>query len=248
MNNTIFAFALTALAAGPLYAQESPPDHSFSLNAAVVTDYRYRGISQSRLGPALQGGADYMRSPSGLYAGTWLSTIKWIRDAGGGGGIEWDLYAGKRGRLAGEFDYDTGVLGYVYPANRLARVAGWANANTVEAYGQLGYRALYAKYSLSLTNLFGFIDSRHSGYLDLGANIDLGRSLTLSVHGGRQQVRHDRLASYSDYKLGLSRDIGFATGALALVVTNAREAAYASPANTKFLGRRALVASVAKTF
>jgi hypothetical protein len=44
---------------------------------------------------------------------------------------------------------------------------------------------------LSLADLFGFVDSRRSGYLDLGANIDLRRGLTLNVHAGRQQVRHD---------------------------------------------------------
>lgn len=247
MKKFIFTFALTALAAAHLHAQEAQPADALSFNAALTSDYRYRGISQTRLEPAVQGGADYVNEASGVYAGTWLSTIKWTRDAGGGGDAEWDLYAGKRGQL-GALAYDAGLLGYVYPGNGLAHVAGMADANTAEAYGQLGAGPVYAKYSLSLTNLFGFADSRRSGYLDLGANIDLGSGLSFNAHAGRQQVRHTGQASYTDVKLGLSRDFGAATGALALVGTNASEAAYASPANGRFLGRKALVASVSKTF
>jgi len=251
MSKTLITLATLAALAAPLHAQETQetkPEQSVSFNAALTSDYRYRGISQTRLQPALQGGADYTHNPSGLYAGTWLSTIKWTRDAGGDGDIEWDLYAGKRGKIGADASYDLGVLGYVYPSNGLKHVPGFADADTAEIYGQLGYGAAYVKYSLSLTNLFGFVDSRHSGYLDLGANLDLGQGLTLNLHAGRQDVRRNDAASYTDYKLGVSKDFGVATLALAFVGTNAGEAAYASPANAKFLGKKALVASVAKTF
>ena len=229
-------------------AEAAPAAAPVSYNLGLISDYRYRGISQTRLQPALQGGADYTHNPSGLYAGTWLSTIKWTKDAGGDGDIEWDLYAGKRGKIGADASYDVGVLGYVYPSNGLRHVPGFADANTAEVYGQLGYSPAYAKYSLSLTNLFGFVDSRRSGYLDLGANLDLGQGVTLNLHAGRQDVRHNDAASYTDYKLGVTRDFGVATLAVAFVGTNAGEAAYASPANGKFLGRKALVVSVAKTF
>jgi uncharacterized protein (TIGR02001 family) len=141
-----------------------------------------------------------------------------------------------------------GVLGYVYPSNGLKHVPGFADADTAEIYGQLGYGPAYAKYSLSLTNLFGFVDSRHSGYLDLGANLDLAQGLTLNLHAGRQDVRHNDAASYTDYKLGVTKDLVVASLAVAFVGTNAGEAAYASPANGKFLGKKALVVSVARTF
>src|ERR1700757_1245618 len=51
-------------------AAEAKPDNEVSFNAAVASDYRYRGISQTRLKPALQGGADYTHNPTGFYAGT----------------------------------------------------------------------------------------------------------------------------------------------------------------------------------
>jgi uncharacterized protein (TIGR02001 family) len=64
-------------------AAEAKPDNEVTFNAAIVSDYRYRGVSQTRLKPAVQGGADYTNNPTGFYAGTPLSTIKWTKDAGG---------------------------------------------------------------------------------------------------------------------------------------------------------------------
>jgi len=260
MNKTVLTLAILTALAVPLHAQEmqpaagtntqanAQPDNTVAFNAALTSDYRYRGISQTRLQPALQGGADYTHNPSGLYAGTWLSTIKWTKDAGGGGDVEWDLYAGKRGQLTADVSYDVGVLGYVYPSNSLKDVPGSVDANTAELYGQLGYGPAYVKYSTALTNLFGYTDSRHSGYLDVGANVDLGNAFTLNLHAGRQDVRHHDAASYTDYKVGVTKDFGIASVTAAYVGTNADETAYASPANGKFLGKKALVVSVGKTF
>lgn len=253
MKQVLLATAILAACAGTTARAEEAapavkPDHETSFNAAVVSDYRYRGISQTRLKPALQGGFDYTNNPTGVYAGTWLSTIKWTKDAGGDGSIEWDLYAGKRGSLSEELAYDVGVLGYVYANNGLRHVAGMADANTAEIYGQLGYGPAYLKYSHAVTNLFGFADSKNSGYLDLGANFDLGEGLSANLHAGRQKVRGNDAASYTDWKLGVTKDFGVATLALAWVATNASSTAYASPANGKFLGKNALLLSVSKTF
>src|SRR5688572_31429054 len=90
------AVLLSALvASGALMAQTKAPepDYTLSFNVGAVTDYRYRGISQSRLDPALQGGADFAHK-SGFYVGTWASTIKWVEDAGGDANAEVDVYGG----------------------------------------------------------------------------------------------------------------------------------------------------------
>jgi uncharacterized protein (TIGR02001 family) len=223
-------------------AQEKKPDHEVTFNASVVSDYRYRGISQTRLKPALQGGADYAHNPSGFYVGTWLSTIKWIKDAGGDGNVEWDIYGGKKGEIAGSMSYDVGVLSYVYPSNDLR-----PSANTTEIYGQLGYGPGYVKYSHSVTNLFGFVDSKNSGYLDVGANVDVGNGLVVNLHAGHQKVRNNSASNYSDWKVGVTKDFGVVTGALAVVGTNTDT--YVGPApDRKDLGKNAIVVSVAKTF
>lgn len=89
--------SLLALAAAiPAFADEpAPAADPLSFNVGVVSEYRYRGISQSRLRPALQGGIDYAGA-NGFYVGTWASTIKWVKDAGGDGDVEVDLYGGYR--------------------------------------------------------------------------------------------------------------------------------------------------------
>src|SRR5450830_263937 len=161
MKKLILATAIAASFVTSFARAEDPPkpDNEVTFNAAVVNDYRYRGLTQSRFDPALQVGSDYTNNPTGLYAGTWLSTIKWIKDAGTfypttstKGGVEWDLYAGKRGDIGGGFTYDVGGLYYYYPNNNYATIA--KNANTFELYGQAGYGTSYLKYSQSLTTLF----------------------------------------------------------------------------------------------
>ncbi|HJV74694.1 MAG TPA: TorF family putative porin [Noviherbaspirillum sp.] len=240
---------IAAFTTSQAQAQNNESGHAVGFNVSVTSDYRYRGISQTRLKPALQGGADYTHKPSGFYVGTWLSTIKWVKDAGGDGGVEWDVYGGKRGEFGANLSYDVGVLTYVYPSNKLN-----PSADTTEIYGQLGYGPAYVKYSHSLTNLFGFADSKNSGYLDIGANLDAGGGFIVNLHTGHQKVKGSAAGvgngrfSYTDWKVGVTKDFGIATGALALIGTNADKSAYASPANGKFMGKNALVVSISKTF
>ena len=246
MKKLVLAAAAVAasVATFAVRAEEAPlPDNAVSFNVAAVSDYRYRGISQTRLQPALQGGADYVNNPTGLYAGAWASTITWIKDAGGDGSVELDLYAGKRGQVSEAVSYDVGVLTYVYASNSLP-----VSANSTEIYGQLGYGPAYVKYSHSVTNLFGFADSKNSGYLDIGANIDAGDGWTVNLHGGHQKVKHNDAASYTDWKLGVTKDFGVVSGALAVIGTNAQESAYTSAANGKFLGKTAMQLTISKVF
>ena len=242
-----FAAALTltlaTTGANVAFAEEAAakPDNEVSFNAALTTDYRYRGLSQTRMKPAIQGGADYVNNPSGFYVGVWASTIKWTDDLGGGGNVEFDLYGGKRGDIGGGFSYDVGALRYQYPSNGLT-----PSANTTEVYGQVGYSVGYIKYSHSTTNLFGTADSKGSGYLDLGANIDVAEGLVLNLHVGRQRVAHNHQYSYNDFKVGLTKDVGFASVSLALIGANTD--AYISPVNGKDLGKTRAVLAVSKTF
>jgi uncharacterized protein (TIGR02001 family) len=230
-----------ALGSSVARAEDAPkPDNEVSFNAAVTSDYRYRGISQSRLRPALQGGADYVNNPSGFYLGTWLSTIHWIKDAGGDGNVEWDIYGGKKGEIAPGFSYDVGGLYYFYPSNSLP-----VNANTFELYGQVGYGPGYIKYSHSTTNLFGTSNSKNSGYLDIGANVDLMTGLVLNLHAGHQTVKNNSPYSYTDYKIGLTKDFGIVSVSLAAIYADSK--AYVSPSG-KNLARTGAVLSISKTF
>ena len=229
-------WAMLALSSVPAFAQEATPEHQVSYNASITSDYRYRGLSQTRLDPALQGGVDYTHSPTGLYVGTWLSTIKWTKDLGGDGDIEWDVYGGKRGQLGESVTYDVGGLYYWYPSNDLN-----PRANTFELYARLAY----VKYSHSTTNLFGTANSKRSGYLDVGADLDVGSGFVLNLHVGRQEVNNNDAVSYTDYKVGVTKDLGVASLSLAWIKANTD--AYLSPQG-KNLGKSAAVLSLSKTF
>src|SRR6476620_458456 len=69
------ALAASVLAAAPALADETAPPSEFivSGNVALVTDYRFRGLSQSSGDPAIQGGINVNHS-SGLYVGVWSSS------------------------------------------------------------------------------------------------------------------------------------------------------------------------------
>lgn len=236
---------LSALAlSGAAFAQTKAPepDYTLSFNAGLVTDYRYRGISQSRLKPALQGGIDYAHK-SGFYVGTWASTIKWIKDIpGGDASVEIDIYGGYKG-TAGPVGYDVGVLTYQYPSNNLN-----PSANTTELYiaGTVGPATL--KYSHSTSNLFGFVDSKGSGYLDLSGTIDLGDGWSVVPHIGHQKVKNNSVFSYTDYSITLGKDFGNGLMATAaLVGTDAEKTAYVTPSG-KFTGKSGLVLGVKYSF
>ncbi len=235
------AFAAATVLA-PMAAQAQ-----LAYNVGATTDYRYRGISQSRLKPALQGGVDYTAGP--FYVGAWLSTIKWVKDFGGNANVELDLYGGYKGEIAKDFTYDVGGLAYVYPSNKLSAQVG-ANANTFEIYGALTYGIYTAKYSHAVTNTFANIDSKNSYYFDLSAGFDVGGGVTLTPHLGHQKIKgpFGPAATYTDYALGVSKDFSGFLASASLVGTNASKSFYASSANGKFLGRTGLVLGVKYTF
>ncbi|MEP6558215.1 MAG: TorF family putative porin [Burkholderiales bacterium] len=214
------------------------PDYTLAYNIAGVTDYRYRGISQTRLNPTLQGGIDF-NSKLGFYVGAWASGVKFIRDAGGDGSVEVDVYGGYKGTV-GDFGYDVGVLHYQYPRNHLD-----PSANTTELYVGGSYQIFNLKYSHSVTNLFGFVDSKNSGYLDASATFDVGYGFTVVPHIGHQRVANNREFSYTDYSFAVNKNLYGFTLSAALVATSTSAYRGASDQN---LGRTAVVVGVKKVF
>lgn len=218
-------------------------DDGVAFNAGLVTDYRYRGISQSRLKPALQGGIDYTAGP--FYLGAWGSTIKWLKDFAADASVEIDVYGGYKGEISKELTYDVGFLTYIYPSNSLS-----PNANTTEVYGALSYGPVTAKYSHSLTNTFGNADSKNSNYLDITATFEVADGWTLAPHIGRQRISGPSagVGTYTDVSVTLSKDFKGVVPSLALVSTDADKSFYSSPVNGKFLGKTALVLGVKVNF
>lgn len=240
MRKTLIASAIAAAFLLPVasYAEDAPapaaaaPASPFTGNFTIASEYLYRGIAQTRGNPAIQGGFDYAH-PSGFYIGTWGSNISWIGDTvpGASASLELDLYGGYKGAITGDLGYDVGVLTYNYPGSN--KPTGNAKPDTTEVYGALSWKWLSAKYSYSTGSLFGWTTpnggkTTGSGYLDLTGTFDLGDGWGVSAHAGHQSVKGLSVASYSDWKLGVTKDVGLGTVGLALLGTNAKDSCSAA--------------------
>lgn len=221
------------------FAEDAPPASPWSFNVGVVSDYLFRGVSQTHGGAALQGGVDFTH-PSGFYVGAWGSTITWVKDNWGSGSTEVDLYGGYRGNFTPDWTYDVGLITYNYPGHGNSVPNVNANPNTAEVYGAIGYKWLSAKYSYAVSshfigwagnsNLPGLYDqdTRGSDYLELNANYDMGNGWTLIGHVGHQKVKNYvgtpflEDADYTDWKVGVSKDVGFGVVTLYYSTTNAK--------------------------
>jgi uncharacterized protein (TIGR02001 family) len=203
------AIAAGALAPAAGLAGEPTPEHTFTGNVGLFSQYIFRGLAQTDRDPALQGGFDYSHA-SGLYLGTWASNISWLRENAStppntiqgtynrGGSLEWDFYGGYK-KSFGDFGLDVGTLYYWYPGRiNPAIVAASApndvpRADTWEVYVGASWKFVSAKLSVSVMDrTFGVKDTAGTTYLDLAANVPLGdyyqplTGLTLNAHWGWQ--------------------------------------------------------------
>jgi uncharacterized protein (TIGR02001 family) len=176
------------LSAGIMSAQVANAEVSY--NAAVASDYVWRGQTQTDKGVAIQGGADFSHE-SGLSAGIWGSNV----DFGTNDDIEYDLYAAY-GFAASELDLSVGFISYNYDGDTdtayevnfgVAKDAFSALASiAVDTETDAGYTYLEGGYDMDLPQDLGL--SLHAGYgipeasgadsiLDLAATV--GKSLEM---------------------------------------------------------------------
>lgn len=249
-RNTLAALALVALAA-PAHAADSAtadaPEYTLTASVTLASQYRYRGLMQTNNKPAIQGGFDFTHA-SGLYLGNWNSSVSWLNDGNSdvSAPVEMDFYGGYKGNLAPDVPFDLGVLQYYYPGDY---PSGYTSPDTTELYAGVGYGPVMFKYSVAMTNLFGFADSKYSQYFDLSGNFDTGFwGLTVNAHVGRQTVRNLTDGAYTDWKLGLTKDFGQGLAiSVAYIDTNADRAVYTN-SRGRYMGRATGLLSLTKTF
>lgn len=114
-----------ATAATPAFAQEEASSPiTVSGNTALVSDYRFRGVSQSDRNMAVQGGITVAHE-SGVYVGSWASNLSgW--GTFGGANMELDIIAGYK-TTVGDATIDFGATWYMYPK-------GFDNTDFIEPY------------------------------------------------------------------------------------------------------------------
>jgi uncharacterized protein (TIGR02001 family) len=119
----------SALCTLPAQAEETSSSGDFTVSGYVeaVTDYRWRGTSISAGDAAIQGSINVSHS-SGIYVGTWASSIE---DSDTYGSSEFDFYAGWTGEVASGLTADVGMYLYAYPNGHMG------DANAFEPYASL---------------------------------------------------------------------------------------------------------------
>lgn len=106
----------------------SPPAITVSGSAAIASDYRFRGVSQSDREMAVQSGITVSHD-SGVYAGVWASNLAgW--GTFGGANMELDLIGGYKAKLSDNATLDVGLTWYMYPG-------GADNTDFAEPYVKL---------------------------------------------------------------------------------------------------------------
>ena len=199
IRSLIAATALTgaALAATPAFADETAPPSEITVtgNVALVTDYRFRGLSQSSGDPAIQGGIN-VNHASGFYVGVWSSSTD-FRVVGPAaqsvyGSQELDIFGGWTGAVTSGVTVDAGLLYYAYPS------------------GHVGKAEFFEPYA-SVSGTVGPVTAK------VGANYAWSQQ-ALNFNGGKKD---DSLYVYGELSGGIpntpvtvSGHLGYADGAL----------------------------------
>lgn len=191
----------------------SADDSKVSANMSLITDYAWRGISQTNQGPAIQGGFDY-NDPSGLYVGTWESNIAFA------GSLESDWYFGYNGKINDDLGYSVGYIYYYYPKQSTFAGSGAPNVSFGEINGSVSYKSLSAGFSYS-NDFTG--ETGKETYYNVGYDFSLPSDFGLSLHYGYQAFDDNTsvgLPDYSDYSVGLTKSAGGLDFGLTFVSTD----------------------------
>ena len=213
MRKQIFKLATASVAISalsvsmPAFAQDAAAEEAaapitITGGIALVSDYRFRGVSLSNKDFAVQPTIT-VSADNGAYIGIWGSNLA----SNPGDDVEVDLYAGYAGS-SGAITYDLGATYYVYP--------GVGSFNYVEFTGKTGTTVGPAKLGLQVSyapeqgSATAFTDN-----LYLGANASVGipgTPLTASAAIGRENGAFG--AKKIDWSLGLAATVkGFTLGA-----------------------------------
>lgn len=168
--------------------------HEVTGNISLLSDYVFRGISQTSNKPAIQGGLDYGHA-SGFYLGTWGSNVDF--GSGDDAKSEFNIWGGFASEIGDTgIGYDLGVVRYLYPG-----VSGDYDFN--EIYAGLSY----SFFSLGVWHSSNFANSGDTGtYYNLGFEYGLPYEITFMASIGYQDLDSNIGKSYNDFMIGVSKN------------------------------------------
>ena len=190
-KQVLSALSVLLLVGTATFAEE---DSGFSGNVSLVSDYSFRGVSQTGLLPAVQGGFDY-ETEGGFSFGTWASNVNY----GDGTSQELDFYVGYSTALTDSTSLGFTAIQLEYPGEG-------------EYYDYQEFAASLDMSSFSLgfvysPNYVG-VDDLQFTYLSAGYSASLGESGSLDLSVGLNNFDNDEFldgdSSYIDYSIGVS--------------------------------------------
>ena len=180
------------LAAGVLLAglPAAQAQEGTQYNVAIVSNYMFRGISQTDNHAALQGGIDY-RDAGGLYAGVWGTTHDIPNTRAH---VRVDGYAGFAYETPRGPGFDVGVRAY---SNGFVRAQ-----QERDFFWELLATFKFGPAKLGLAHDFDNEDT----YAMAGLQYDLGSGTMLNMHVGHYFIKAPDLGDdYTDFSIGISK-------------------------------------------
>jgi uncharacterized protein (TIGR02001 family) len=218
----------------------------FSGRFAFVSDYVYRGQTQTLGGPAAQGGFTLCQKPGeGLYATIWGSNVS-NTIAPNGAGAEVDLSVEYIYKRNDDLSFALEVLDIVYP-KAYASLPTRDKFDTIMVTPSVTYKVFFMAFSYDVTNHFGLNqnlaptnftplrpngNSTGSNYTEVGVNTPLpaiSNNLKFRITGGYQCVRNYSVLNYAVYTIGLKYKLPENLGGVSLFAN-----ASATTANKKY--------------
>ncbi len=278
LNNQLLVAALTSTFALPAFAADAPAapaaPYTLTSNVGFTSDYVFNGISQNYRTPALQGGFDFVHT-NGLYLGTWASNISGNQYTNAS--MEWDIYGGYNGTLSEELTYNACLIQVVYPGGKATNdtppaISAYKKWDTTEVVVGATWKGLNVKYTYTLTDWYGIdavgftptmwadgsstansatADSKGSGYIEMNYSYEVADKLVVLAHAGHQKINNFDLLSYTDYKLGITKDVaGYVFGATYTTTNGTDNSLYHVKANgdDKVLSGSIVAVSVTRSF
>jgi uncharacterized protein (TIGR02001 family) len=198
LNKKLLTAAVgTALMAGAV----TTPVQAFdiSANVALVSDYRFRGISQTGKDAAIQGGFDASFEP-GFYVGTWASSVDFggDNDTGSYGTMEIDYYAGWSGPIGDtDFGVDVGYFYYQYPGDTIDPKGDYQEFSATGSWKDLSLGIIYSDDFYGKTGEYWY----YSG----GYSLSFLEDFSLGFSVGYNDLDQDKttLEDYTDWSVTL---------------------------------------------
>jgi uncharacterized protein (TIGR02001 family) len=173
-----------ALVAG-LLGLSSVSQAQFSSTWTLVSDYDFRGVSQSAKDPALQGSADYAFGDSGFSIGAWASNVDFEPFDGD---VELDLYANYVGKINDTFSWTAGLVRYMYPGSDSTTITVLGTPVELAPLGEyfegyVGFNAGAFNFKQWYSNDFYEADVS-AQYTEVNYTQPIGEKFSLAFHAG----------------------------------------------------------------